>query len=149
MLDMTTWPTVQINHRSESLMCRALPTKLGMCVSPMVSLYLFLLYQGQDYMTSLTLACFRLTLSDTKVCEESTWAHVWIRRCISTGFCTLHRYVNSVGHMCKPDSTCLYVFPMYLLVYLAITCVLWSPDTPAALLAIDAHVTSERYVNGQ
>ena len=35
------------------------------------------------------------------------------------------------------------------LVYLAITCVSWSPDTPATLLAIDAHVISERHLNGQ
>ena len=35
------------------------------------------------------------------------------------------------------------------LVYLAITCVLWSPNTPATLLVTDAHVISERYVNDQ
>ena len=35
------------------------------------------------------------------------------------------------------------------LVYLAITCVSWSPDTPVTLLATDARVTSERDVNGQ
>ena len=35
------------------------------------------------------------------------------------------------------------------LVYLLITCVSWSPDTPATLLATDAHVISERYANGQ
>ena len=36
-----------------------------------------------------------------------------------------------------------------LLIYLAITCVSWSSDTPVTLLAIYAHVISERSTNGQ